>query len=269
MYKLSQVHPIQMSDLLRIGNNGDGGYVLGKSQMDKTKILLSFGVFDNWSFEENFIKDRRDDIICHAFDYSVSEWMFTKKAVVKKLIRHRLSKGTRNWTYDKIKHPFVKVFDGKSGFFHKKFLGVVDDKMNVSVPSLFSKILPQSIDDLSIFVKMDIEQGEFRTLSYFEPYYRYINGFAIEFHDLDILGRNFAEEVERLKNDFYVAHVAANNVVGYIPGTKLPRLLEITFINKLLVSGIPQNSSLEYPVQGLDFPNIPEYEQLHLDFGKE
>jgi hypothetical protein len=267
MYNLSQVRSIQMDDLLRIGKNGDGGYVLGKSQIDKTKILLSFGIGGDWSFEESFIKSRRD-IICHAFDYSVSERMFSKKGIIKKLIRFRFSKESRTHAADKFKHPFGKVFDGKNGFFHNKYLGVVDDEANISVPSLFSKILPQSIDDLSVFVKMDIEQGEFRVLSYFEPYYRCINGFAIEFHDLDILWRNFTEEIERLLNNFYVAHTAANDAAGYIPGTKLPKLLEITFINKQFVSGTPQSSRLEYPVQGLDFPNIPGREQLHIDFGE-
>jgi hypothetical protein len=237
--------------------------------MDKTKILLSFGVDGDWSFERNFLKTG-ERITCHSFDYSVdwSKVMFTVEAIAKRLVRFKFSKNSRIWAMDKIKHPFGKTFDGKNGFFHKKFLGVVDDEENISVPSVFSKILPQSIGDLSVFVKMDIEQSEFRTLPYFEPHYRHINGFAIEFHELDILGRNFTEEAERLLNNFYVAHISANNVAGYIPGTKLPRLLEITFINKQLVSGVPQNSSLLYPVQGLDFPNIPGREQLHLDFGE-
>jgi len=268
MYKLSQVRPIQINDLLRIGNNGDGGYVLSQKQMDKTKILLSFGVNDDWSFEEDFIKIVTESISCHAFDASVCEEMFSKKGIIKKLIRSRFSKQSRIWAMDKIKHPFNKIFNGNNSFFYKKFLGIVDDENNVSVSSLFSQILPQSVDDLSVFVKMDIEQGEYRTLPYFEPYYRYINGFAIEFHDLDILGRNFTEEIERLSNDFYVAHISANNVFGYIHGTNLPHILEITFINKKLVSEIPTNSSLEYPVQGLDFPNIPKKEQLQLNFDK-
>ena len=256
-----------MDDLLRIGKNSDGGYVLSKKQMNKTKILLSFGICDDWSFEEEFLL-RIIGTTCHAFDYSVSEQMFNKKGLIKKLVRRKFSKDSRIWAMDKIKHPFNKIFNGKNGFFHKKFLGVVDNEYNISVPSLFSRILPQSIDDLSIFVKMDIEQGEFRTLPYFEPYYRQINGFAIEFHDLDILWRNFTEEIERLLSNFYIVHTHANNGNGYIPGTKLPQLLEITFINKQLVSGIPQNSLLEYPVQDLDFPNLPQYEQLHLDFGE-
>jgi len=267
MYKLSQVRPIQMNELLRIGKNSDGGYVLSKNQMDKTKILLSFGICEDWSFEEEFLL-RTIGTTCHAFDYSVSEQMFSKKAIIKKLIRYGHYKDVRIWAMDKIKHPFNKVFDGKKCFFHKKYLGVIDNETNICVPSLFSKILPQSIDDLSIFVKIDIEQGEFRTLPYFEPYYRYINGFAIEFHDLDILWRNFTEEIERLLSNFYIVHTHANNAGGYIPRTKLPQLLEITFINKQLVSGIPQNSLLEYPVKDLDFPNLPQYEQLRLDFGE-
>jgi hypothetical protein len=86
-------------------------------------------------------------------------------------------------------------------------------------------------------------------------------GFAMEFHNLDILGNNFTEIVREMSEYFYVAHVHANNYGGYIPSTILLKTLEIIFINKKLVSKAPVGSSYSYPVSRLDFacnPKVPD-----------
>jgi hypothetical protein len=43
MYELEKLHPIQIDNLIRLGREGDGGYVILKQQIEKTDILLSFG----------------------------------------------------------------------------------------------------------------------------------------------------------------------------------------------------------------------------------
>ena len=43
--------------LKRLGSSTDGGYLVPLECIKNTKILLSFGLNDDWSFEENFKKE--------------------------------------------------------------------------------------------------------------------------------------------------------------------------------------------------------------------
>ena len=112
---------------------------------------------------------------------------------------------------------------------------------------------------------MDIEGWEFRTLPQFTPFFDKINGFVVEFHELDITSGKFEEVIEILSSDFYIAHTHANNCAGLIYGTDLPMYLEITFINKQLVTNV-ELSSASYPITNLDFPNNENIEDIPLNF---
>ena len=41
-------------DLIRLGQDNDGGYLVEKKSTEKTKNLISFGLADDWSFEKDF-----------------------------------------------------------------------------------------------------------------------------------------------------------------------------------------------------------------------
>jgi hypothetical protein len=163
---------------------------------------------------------------------------------------------------EKISHPFQCFFNpSKNRYFFKKYLGNHDNDEYISVDTVFNTNLKLPIKDLSVFVKMDIEGREYKTLHDFKPFYHFINGFAVEFHKLDVFGSDFTEIVREKSEYFYVAHVHANNYGGYIYATMLPDMLEVTFINKKLVLDPPVKSTCAYPVPWLDFacnPQIPD-----------
>ena len=54
------------SDLVRIGRDHDGGYLVSASDIENSQLLISLGVNDDWSFEEQFKKRR--DIPTLAYD---------------------------------------------------------------------------------------------------------------------------------------------------------------------------------------------------------
>ena len=58
-------------DLVRLGNNFDGGYLIPKKVIKKTKTLLSFGLADDWSFERDF-KKHNDECQILCFDQTVN-----------------------------------------------------------------------------------------------------------------------------------------------------------------------------------------------------
>ena len=47
---------VSNNELIRLGSRYDGGYVILKKQIKETNCLVSFGVSDNWDFEEDFYK---------------------------------------------------------------------------------------------------------------------------------------------------------------------------------------------------------------------
>jgi len=260
-YDIQNMRPVELDDLVRIGRFGDGGYVISKSQIEKSQILLSFGINHDWSFEWDFVKNR--DVILHGFDYSISKEMFCKVTIIKKIFeafklfffkRQFLKAGQMlEWARNKKHFPFWEMFNEKKNrFFHKKFLENADNEQFISVVNVFKYI--KNLEELGVFVKMDIEGGEYEVLPDFEPYFEFINGFTIEFHNLNCKGQLFETVIEKLKEFFYIAHIHANNYAGIIRGTMLPNVLEITFINKKMLNDLPILSTKEYPIENLDTP---------------
>jgi hypothetical protein len=250
IYSLNLVKPIEVNDLTRVGRNWDGGYVLCKRQVERTDTLLSFGICDDWSFEADFLR-RKPNAVLHGYDYSVSI-SFYAKSIVNYLLELRYQAPIRCL---KCLLGFKRFFNPKKQrFFHKKFVGTRNTATDLCVDEIFKHHLTATPKALSVFVKMDIESAEYRVLPLFEPYFDFINGFAIEFHRMDIATPAFEETIGLLQRQFYVAHVHANNHIGYIEDTNSPRLLEITFINKHLVEENPLPSTKTYPVPDVDFP---------------
>ena len=39
-------------DLIRLGRNNDGGYLVGKNTIKNTENLISIGIYDDWSLKK-------------------------------------------------------------------------------------------------------------------------------------------------------------------------------------------------------------------------
>ena len=69
--------PKYKCELIRLGRKNDGGYLVPKKSLAKTKIVFGFGLSDDWSFEEDFKRLSEAKIIC--FDRSVNlRFWFTR-----------------------------------------------------------------------------------------------------------------------------------------------------------------------------------------------
>ncbi|MDR2343045.1 MAG: hypothetical protein LBD86_00760 [Spirochaetaceae bacterium] len=271
-YNLDRYRPVELHDLIRLGRDYDGGYVISKSQIEKTDILLSFGISDDWSFEADFEKRKRIKI--YAYDYSVS------KKCKKLEIRDNL--GCMIGSFLVLRRSKVKEYWGKIsgirqglnrlyGYFQEKhgrhfipkYLGDSDSGEYISFDKIFREL--PGAGKLSVFIKMDIEGDEYKALPHLTPYFDKINGMVIEFHGLNFPGK-FEEITELLLNNYYVAHIHANNAGGHIIDSTLPMVLEITFMHKNMLSGSVRPSTAKYPLEGLDFPNIKTLDDVVLDF---
>jgi hypothetical protein len=125
------------------------------------------------------------------------------------------------------------------------------------------------LSDRAVFLKMDIEGAEYETLPLLMPYLSKINAMVFEFHDLDRRGEAFESIAASFSEEFFIAHVHANNFGGYIENSRLPLTLEIYFINKGLFKSPARPSLLSYPVSGLDSPCDPRIPDLPIYFGQD
>jgi|GEM_PF-6703207 len=60
---LKNIQPDQNLDLLRLGRESDGGYVLGKVVIDTCDALISIGINNEWSFEKAILKEKRIPVV--------------------------------------------------------------------------------------------------------------------------------------------------------------------------------------------------------------
>lgn len=57
--------PFYCDDIIRLGRDNDGGYLVNRQDVIKTSRLLSFGVEDDISFETDFVKMNDCDVDCY------------------------------------------------------------------------------------------------------------------------------------------------------------------------------------------------------------
>ena len=70
--------PIANYSLVRLGKDNDGGYLINKNSIEKTKLLL-FGICDDFSFEVDFKKYNNCPLI--AIDPTTTNKFFFKKII--------------------------------------------------------------------------------------------------------------------------------------------------------------------------------------------
>ena len=62
----SVLKPKKEYKLIRVGNNFDGGYLVGSASLQHAEILISFGICDDWTFEKDFrLKNNKCEIFCY------------------------------------------------------------------------------------------------------------------------------------------------------------------------------------------------------------
>jgi len=209
-------------DLVRIGQNGDGGYVIPNDFADVTDVI-SLGISDEVSFDLYFA-ERGAKV--HQFDPSVDG------------------------------PPLYN----QNFHFHKEGFGVYENAMHNNLDTILSKC-GLSAGNKKI-LKFDVEGSEYTGLcgSSDEALNQFsiITG---EFHSLDWIQRieyydTFYLTFKKLSKLFTPVHVHPNNggPIAVIDNTPIPSLLEISYIRNDLVTKRSVNVKTRSP---LDCRNLP------------
>ncbi|HTA29857.1 MAG TPA: FkbM family methyltransferase [Candidatus Cybelea sp.] len=259
---LECLRPLVVEDLVRIGNRYDGGYIITERVIPSTEYLISFGVNEDWTFEEEFHR-RNPACNIHAYDHTVSERHF-RRQVRKALERCLLLKsgGYRTFRkYSKIHREFKEFFSGNRIHFPERIYNRAENASDATIEKVFSRIngAPR------VAVKMDIEGAEYRVIGPLLEYEDRIDLMVIEFHDTEPLRQTFLSNINQLLRSYHIVHLHGNNAGG-VAQDGFPELAEVTFLSRRFQ--VPPVYRKELPLGGIDAPNFPRKQDFKLRFSQ-
>lgn len=215
-------------ELTRIGSTNDGGYVVPQYFLENLKKLYSFGIGHNNDFELEMSKN----LIVYQFDHTIDS----------------PPKNGRNLFFKKI---------GLSGKIKKNFTTI-------------DKVLDSEVNLQEVVLKLDIEGSEFESLKFSSAWTR-VGAIIVEIHGLQkfVLGSSRTksyETLDKLLSNFLCLHAHANNCCGFYEGVnwRLPKVIELTLINKELINNLVATPREESLPTKLDTPNLEGIPDLHL-----
>ena len=244
--------PDGLYDLVRLGKNNDGGYLVCKNSIEVSDCLISFGISDDFSFEEDF--KNKKNIPIFAYDSTSTNIFFLKKILINilKIKLKNLFKDIYNFIKFKI------FFNNKSNFFFKNKIGKSSDAGSICIS--IEETIKKTNNARSIFFKIDIEGSEYKILDDIIKYRDRLSAITIEFHDADIHQDKIIKFINNI--NLTLVHIHANNYSGY-GNYNVPATLEFSFSKNPKM--LDRNLSLPHL---LDQKNNPDSPDLELSFIK-
>lgn len=218
--------PKHKYNLIRIGGNNDGGYLVEKDSISKSNSLVSFGIGFNWSFEKDFLNYRKIPI--HCYDHTI------KYSYIKKFSRNSLFSllKTSMWNSNSFKELQKNIFLYKD---YKNFFRGETVHFRSAIGIGFKRIRLKEIFDRikysPIFLKIDIEGSEYRILDEIIELQNFICGLVIEFHDIDLHEDKILNFINNFKLKLVHVHGQNPGGVQYLTDLGDPTQLEMTFSN--------------------------------------
>jgi hypothetical protein len=244
------------NDLIRVGRIHDGGYLISKADIDKSDLLISLGISDDWSFERDFIKYKKVPLF--AYDYSISKKHFLKNIIISTLKIYKINdllSWPRNIFHSiKLFFSYLTFFTGNKKHI-KKFVALDTKGVNLSICQIFD-----TLKSSNIFLKIDIEGSEYRILDTLSEYSNSLTGMAIEFHDCDLHLDKIKKFIKNI--NLNLVHIHANNFGDIATRDKLPLTLELTFSK----NSKPLNKTM-LPHE-LDMPNDKLKKEINIEIEK-
>jgi hypothetical protein len=256
--------PKILFNLIRLGKNFDGGYVVSEELIKKSDGLISFGYGNDSSFELDYIRITHKQV--HIYDYTFSA-IFLTKALLKYLRRFlTFRKKFKDVIYHyKILKAYLELLQNKKiSFFQKKITKLKKKKIDTNVQEVFNKFT-----DNNLILKCDIEGGEYEIIEDLLLYKNQICMVIFEFHWIDKKKELFLEKIKKIQEHFSIIHIHGNNHFNFIEdGSNIPIILEITFANNKHCIFDKENNSLPlfFPIQNLDQPCSSTKDDLYFHF---
>jgi len=254
--------PISIDGLVRMGSKNDGGYVVPRIAIDNAECLLSFGLSDNWSFDEQFLREN-PKVTINAYDHTVSMGTFFVKATAYIVL---VLAGKRPFVL--LKNRFFAIFkyatffkkEGGPKHYKERVCNIKSGKNDATIDEIFERVATKNV-----FLKCDIEGDEYGIMGGILDQSSKIICIAIEFHDINKSRLVFEQVVKKIQDTYEIVHLHANNFGG-VSADGLPDALEITFLRKDLCPVALNTQRSTLPLEGLDEKSFIEKPDFRLEF---
>lgn len=263
--KYNFLKPIKNNNLIRLGRNHDGGYIVDKSIVKNCNNLITFGLGPDWSFELDFINENKE-VKIYMYDYSVSSKPYFKD-VFKYLRRFVTFRSSLKSVTDRFRYlkNYLNFFKIKNvSFYKEKITYPIKGTIDADVDKVFSRIPSNQ----QVILKSDIEGSEYEVIDQIVKYSNRIEMLIFEFHWLDKNEDIFIESVKKIQKYFDIIHIHGNNHFDKLE-SGLPIIIEMTLLNK---KHIQQNDKVfvtKFPISGLDYSNNPFKKDLEFSFSSD
>lgn len=238
--KLSKFYkPKKNYKLNRYGKDYDGGYLIGKKSILKSRFLVSYGISDDWTFELDILKKNKN-IKIFSFDNNLSYKLLFKLILLNFF---RLFYFNSN---------LKKLFDSIKKFLKFKIVKNQINFKNKTIKNKDTLLITKNLDDL--LLKIDIEGSEYRILDDLIKIKKKINGLIIELHDIDLHHNKIKKFINNL--GLHLTHIHPNN---YSEPDKYgnPTTVEITFEKYPIILGkkvkLPNKLDMKSNPRSIDY----------------
>lgn len=215
--------PDEATQRVRIGSQYDGGYVFSAGLIKPGAQILTFGLGENWDFENAFQAMSPTSAV-DCYDHTVSGQHF-RKLFWKSVLRYpnktkkRREKIAVARSYDRTfsKNGFARHFEME--------VGLIDSTTASRVDTAFGR-LPLSQNN--IILKCDIEGGEYAIIDDVVAQADRCAGVAMEFHDCWLHRADILRFMKTMKRTHRIDHFAVNNT-SKLNEAGIPQYIELTF----------------------------------------
>ena len=218
--------PQKVPNLVRLGRDFDGGYLIDSRCIGDANCLVSIGINDDWSFEKDFSSLSQAPII--AIDAKTSRWLFRRRQyreAIKSFLKGLA--GRKNRSDPRQHKALLKDYDE---FFRnekrhiRKFVSSANDAKHITINEVVNSLMPSHHS--RFLLKIDIEGAEYGILNDICGIYRRLVGLVMEFHDV----AKRIDEIEAFmaRLPLNLCHVHCNNY-GKIGDRGLPEAIELSF----------------------------------------
>lgn len=233
---------------IRIGNQGDGGYIAAKELCESTKVVFSFGIGDDVSFEKSFAENYRQFCLSKlfAFDPFIKQLPTNTQGI--------------EWKAEKVESlDDIVKYNGKNALLK---MDIEWDEWDLlqNTSTVILERFSQIIIELHVVHIQEVQPGVY------SPYFTELYQKIYDRHN-EQLFLKYTDVMRRLNQFFFLFHIHANNSLPEVNlgEQTFPPLLELSWVRKDLAR-YRRLTKEEYPIIGLDFQNKddrPDIEKVY------
>jgi hypothetical protein len=210
------------NDLIRVGKKNDGGYLVSRSDINMSDVLISLGIGEDWSFEEDFADIKSVEVF--SYDASINQKKIFQRFIKSLLLSFLLLKNPKiTIHYLRLFFNYKKFWGQTQNHHISKFVGINTSDSNYCT---LSTVLGNT-KHKNIFLKIDIEGSEYRLLHTLILNQDRISGLVLEFHNCDLHINSIITFIQNFS--LQLVHIHANNYAPIRLDDGLPLVLELTF----------------------------------------